>query len=308
MELSPQQRRRNARGASDDARPLRTKRRLAAAVGSVLGAGAEVSVASVSAAAGVGREYVLHPLHLARRPARFCDRLTVRRHRSARPREANGGRTRQARNHPHRTPLSCSRPFSTIRRSSCSRRARPQQSECGPHLVAAMKASLRQTILVERPEASEAFLEITSTYIASGVIAVVVDAIERPDGIDRDELVAALPTRFLGDRRSSEGVRSGGRMRGSRTSAAPARAVAAHAADSQNAADSQHAADSQNRPRGAESDACDFRVFPRIPRRHTPVFPPRCAERPRVWTRIGRVAHTRCNCETEESRGVAQLG
>ncbi len=207
MELSPQQRRRNARGASDDARPLRTKRRLAAAVGSVLGAGAEVSVASVSAAAGVGRStFYTHftslddlldfaidslfadigPLDHARRTAGALGRLEITRIGLAELLAA----------------------FLDNQALLVFATSSPATERMRTHLVAAMKASLRQTILVERPEASEAFLEITSTYIASGVIAVVVDAIERPDGIDRDELVAvlldALPSWLTGGQASSE--------------------------------------------------------------------------------------------------------
>lgn len=191
MDPSPQQRRRNARSASGDERPQRTKLRLAAALTDVLNAGTEASVASVSAAAGVGRSTFythftsldelidfaivalfadLAPLDHERRSSRALGRLEI-------------------------TQIGLSELLDGLLGNQALlalAAASPASERLRTHLIATMASSLRNTILAERPLASDAFVEITSQYIASGVIAVTLDAIERPDRFDRAELTATL--------------------------------------------------------------------------------------------------------------------
>ncbi|MBP6686174.1 MAG: TetR/AcrR family transcriptional regulator, partial [Leucobacter sp.] len=157
-----------------------------ASLSEVLAGGVEASVASVSAGAGVGRSTFythftsledlvdfaigllfsdLAPIDHERRSARSLSRLEI---------------SRMGLNELLDALLGNQLLVAFAANSPASERLRT-------HLVEAMATSLQSAILVERPGASETFVTITSRYIAAGVIAVVIEALEEPRRFTRDE-------------------------------------------------------------------------------------------------------------------------
>ncbi|WP_420366079.1 hypothetical protein AAEP80_04260 [Curtobacterium sp. L3-7] len=188
MTSAAQGNRRRELAATDDPRAARTRDRLVAALDALLEAGEAVSVAAVCTRAGVGRStFYTHFATVGDVVVYVVDTMFD----EIGPRDVSR-RTGQvmARAAITRTGLEeLLAAFRLHRRYLLYAVSAPATERVREHLVEEMSASLRRTILTERPDASDEFLDTAGEYIAGGVLSVLLGWLESPRGRSDDDIV-----------------------------------------------------------------------------------------------------------------------
>jgi AcrR family transcriptional regulator len=188
-DLSLQEKRRRTLNAAQDSRARQTRRKLVNALHELLRESPEtLSVASLSERAGIGRSTFythfgtveelclyaidrtfaeLSPLDVERRRARESDPAEI-------------------------TKLGLGELLDQIAEQTgilALLSSGSTQWTIRGRFVSLMAASLRDTLLAERPDATEEFLRLAGEYIAGGVLRVFLDWLDDPRGLTRQQTI-----------------------------------------------------------------------------------------------------------------------
>lgn len=183
--------RRRELAATEDPRAARTRDRIVNALDALLEAGEVVSVAAVCTRADIGRStFYTHFATVGDVVVHVVDRMFD----GLAPRDVSR-RTGQemARAAITRTGLTeLLDAFRTRRRWFLYALSAPATERVRERLVGEMSASLRGTILAERPDATDAFVRTASGYIAGGVLSVLLDWLDDAHERDDDDIVDTI--------------------------------------------------------------------------------------------------------------------
>jgi AcrR family transcriptional regulator len=182
---------RRALAATEDPRAGRTRDRIVDALNALLDADESISVAAICTRAGIGRStFYTHFATVGDVVVHVVDRMFD----DLGPRDVSR-RTGQvmARATITRTGLTeLLDAFHSRRRWFLYALSAPATERVRERLVDEMSASLRGTILAERPDAPEAFVRTASGYIAGGVLSVLLEWLDAPDRQNASDIIDTI--------------------------------------------------------------------------------------------------------------------